>query len=448
MQWMNRQPIQVSKIVLILGAITGLALVVITPPFQVPDEGDHFLRAYQTSIFKLKLENRKGRIGADLPNSLLSTKMLFDNLALNPSRKVDSSLYAHALALKDGENAFCSRILPYPPVAYVAQAIGLAIGRAISPSPIVGFYLARIMNLALFLLMIACAVRWMPAMKWGLALLALMPMTLYEAASVSADAYTIGISFLMIAFLLHCAAGNEILNAREISFMLAGTVLLSLAKPGYSPLVFLAFLIPRQRFETGVRKFSVISGMLILALAIGIFSVYAMRGLVLGPPGVDSAGQLRFILAHPVHYLAILFRCIFRASQFGSFIGWFGWLELRLPLWIIIPYGLLLIATAFEKRRFFVNNRQWLLVAGLFALLAALIFTIQYLSYTPVGKRSIDSVQGRYFIPFAPLFLLLLNSRHISFSIDERAFARRLLIGFIIFSHVVSAAMLIQRYYI
>jgi uncharacterized membrane protein len=445
---MNGNPGQISKIVLILGAITGFALVVITPPFQVPDEGAHLFRAFQTSTLNLKLENRNGRIGAELPHSLLATRMLFDDFALNPSRKVDLSLYSRAMALDDGESAFCSTILPYPPVAYVAQAIGLAIGRTVSPAPIVGFYLARIMNLALFLIMIMCALRWMPVMRWGLALLALMPMTLYEAASVSADAYTIGISFLMIAFLLRCIAGDGVLSIREISFLLAGTAFLAFAKPGYSPLVFIAFLIPRQRFGTGARKFFVISGMLILALAIGIFSVYTMRGLVLGPPGVDSSGQLRFILAHPAGYLATLFRCIFRASQFGSFVGWFGWLELRLPLWIIIPYGLLLLIVPFDKCRFVVNNRQRLLIAGLFALLAALIFTIQYLSYTPVGKRSIDSVQGRYFIPFAPLFLLLLSSRRISFSLDEHAFARRLLIGFIIFAHVTSAALLIQRYYI
>ncbi len=444
---MNCTTNRVSKIVLILGAITGFALIVITPPFQVPDEGAHFFRAYQTSTLNLKLENRDGRIGADLPRSLLATRMLFDTFALNPSRKVDRSLYGRALALKDGESAFCSTILPYPPVAYVAQAIGLAIGRTVSPAPIVGFYLARIMNLALFLFLIACAVRWMPAIKWGMALLALMPMTLYEAASVSADAYTIGISFLMIAFLLHCAAGDGILNAREISFIMAGTVLLSFAKPGYSPIVFLAFLIPRQRFGTGVRKFLVTGGMLILALAIGICSIYTMHGLVLGPPGVDSAAQFQSILAHPVGYLAILFRCVFRASQFGSFIGWFGWLELRLPLWIILPYVFFLIAVAFEKHRIFMNTRQRLFIAGLFALLAALIFTIQYLSYTPVGKRSIDSVQGRYFIPFAPLFLLLFKSRRISYSIDENTFVRRLLIGFIIFVHVTSAALLIHRYY-
>jgi uncharacterized membrane protein len=424
-----------------------MTMIVITPPFQVPDEGAHFFRAYQTSTGNLKLENRGGLIGAELPRSLLETRKLFDNIPLHSSHKVSKDLYGQALALNSSDPVFCWTILPYPPAAYTAQSIGILIGRAVFASPIVWLYLARFLNLALFLLMISYAIRWMPEMKWGLALLALMPMTLYEAASASADAYTIGISFLMIAFLLRCAAAERNLSIGDIGFMLAGAALLALAKPGYSPIILLAFLIPAKRFGTRMRKVFVIGFMLIIALAIGIICIVAMRDYVWAPPGVDSAAQLRFILAHPFDYIAMAFRCIFRASQFGSFIGWFGWLELRLPLWIIIPYGLLLIAVPFDRRRNLLNNKQRLFIGGLFALLVSAIFAIQYLSYTPVGKRSIDSVQGRYFIPFALLPLLLFNSRHFSFSIDQNDFVRRLIIGFIVLAHITSAIILVRRYY-
>jgi uncharacterized membrane protein len=437
-----------SKMVFILGAITGLALIIITPPFQVPDEGAHFFRAYQTATSNFSLENRDGRIGANLPRALLDTRMRFDHFALNPSCKVSKSLFERLPAVVEGETAFCSVILPYPPAAYAAQAIGITIGRVASARPLVWLYFARVMNLALFLLMAVNAIRWMPELKWGMALLALMPMTLYEAASASADTYTIGISFLIIALLLRCAAGVGCLSDRDIRFLLIGSALLALAKPGYSPLIMLTLLIPAQRFGTQRRKLIVFGGMLIIVLTIGTISIITMRHMVIGPPGVDSAEQLRFILNHPLKYFVIVFRCIFRASQYGSFIGWFGWLELRLPLWIIIPYALLLIAVAFDKRSAFTNSRQRIFIGALFGLQAAAIYTIQYLSYTPVGKRSIDSVQGRYFIPFAALFLLVFCSRRISYSIDEHALARRLVIGFIIFAHVVSAALIIQRYYL
>jgi uncharacterized membrane protein len=437
----------ISKIFLILGTITGFVFIIITPPFQVPDEGAHFFRAYQTSTWNLKLDKRDGRVGADLPRSLMETRRLFDDIPLHPSRTVNKSLYNQALSLNARDSAFCWTILPYPPVAYIGQSVGIWIGKAVSASPLIWLYLARIFNLLLFLLMAFYAIRWMPEMKWGLALLALMPMTLYEAASTSADVYTIGISFLMTAFLLRCAASDHKLILRDIFILLAGTALLALAKPGYSPIILLAFLIPAKRFGSQKRKLLAIGGMLAIALIIGVFCIFAMRDFVWAPPGVDSASQFRFILTHPFFYVALVFRCIFRASQFGSFIGWFGWLELRLPLWIIIPYFLLLALVAFERKKNPVTMKQRWIIGGVFALLVYAVFTMQYLSYTPIGKRSVDSIQGRYFIPFAPLLLFLFYSRRISFSLEENAILRRLLIGFVVFAHAASAVLILKRYY-
>ncbi len=440
---------QLWKTVLVLGSITGIILVFVTPPFQVPDEGAHFFRAWQTSAFNLRLEQPEGRPGAYLPRSVRDTKQLFDDIPLNPSARMTRDRFERAMSLAAKDPAFASIILPYPPVAYMAQTVGIWIGEIASAPPIISFYLARIMNLALFLFMVTWAMRWIPDMKWGLALLILMPMALYEAASVSADAYTTGISFLMIAFLLRCITAEGQFNTKQISFMFVGTVLLTLAKPGYAPIILLALLIPTCRFGTGRRRLAVIGGMLALAFVIGLAVMFAVRHYELGLPGSSNAEQLRFILTHPFTYLGTCFRCIFRASQYGSFIGWFGWLELRLPLWIILPYGLLLIAVPFERRIFLVLNRnQRLFVGGLFVLLGAIIFTIQYLSYTPVGKRSIDSVQGRYFIPFAPLLLLVFNSSRSFFSIGDHIVARRCLVGFVVFVHVVSIALLIRRYYL
>lgn len=443
------EPHRLWKTVVVLGAVTGLALVFITPPFQVPDEGAHFFRAFQTSTFELGLEQREGRIGADLPRALRDFVDLYRDIPLNPERKFNQELLTRSWSVSDDrqERVFTGTILPYPPAAYAAQAGGIAIGRIFSPRPIVWFYVARIVNLALFLLIVACTIRLTPDMQWGLALLALMPMTLYQAASISADGFTIAVSFLMIAFFLHCMTGAGLLTRNQIGFMFIGTALLALAKPGYLPLVLLALLVPTARFGTMRRRLAAVGGVLLAATIIGVASIAFLHDKVIGLPGSDSAAQLEYIGSHPFAYIAICLRCIFRASQYGSFIGWFGWLELRLPQWIIITYWLLLIAVPLTRRRPILTRRQWAFIAVLYALLVAVIFTIQYLSYTPVAKRSIDSVQGRYFIPFAPLLLLLFTGRRVPFSIDDHRWARRCLIGFIVFTHGVMAALLIKRYY-
>ncbi len=63
-------------------------------------------------------------------------------------------------------------------------------------------YLARFANLLLYVLIVYSAIKLTPVHKWVFFLLALMPMTLYEAASLSADSFTIAVSFLLIALFL------------------------------------------------------------------------------------------------------------------------------------------------------------------------------------------------------------------------------------------------------
>jgi uncharacterized membrane protein len=439
---------RVAKIVLILGTVIGLSMAIMTPPFQVPDEDAHFFRAYQTSILSLRLEKRGGRVGAELPRCYLDTQLLFRGITFDRSSRVNAPMYKQALAMNDRSPAFSSPILPYPPVAYVAQAIGLFAGRSANAPPIISFYFARLFNLALFLFMTTWAIRLMPVMPWGLALLTLMPMTMFQGASVSADAFTIGLSFLMIAFLLRCAVQDQRLTVHHIVFMFGGAVLLSLAKQGYSPIIFLAFVIPFDRFGTRMRKAIVIAGLFIVTAAIGIMCLFAISDYSVGLPGSNSAEQLRLILAHPLAYAYKLAVSPFRSFCIESFIGWLGWLDTRLPKWILIPYSLLLIAVPFAERRASnVTRQQRWIAGGLFVLLGAIIFTVQYLSWNVVGRKIIDGVQGRYLIPFSPLLLLQFNNRRISFSIEDHPSARRALIGFIILVHVVTAVILIRRYY-
>ena len=170
---------RVAKIVLILGAAVGLALVFITPPFQVPDEDAHFFRAYQASTINLRLEKRsKYVVGAYLPRSYLHTQLLFRSLTLDRDARVHVSMYKSALCMRDSKSAFCSPILPYPPVAHIAQAIGMFAGRSAGTPPIVSLYIARILNLALFLFMVTFAIRLMPVLPWGMGFLFILDLSI------------------------------------------------------------------------------------------------------------------------------------------------------------------------------------------------------------------------------------------------------------------------------
>jgi hypothetical protein len=57
-------------LMLLLGALGSIPLVILTPPFQAPDEVQHFYRAFQLSDLRIRAEVQNGISGGTLPDSL------------------------------------------------------------------------------------------------------------------------------------------------------------------------------------------------------------------------------------------------------------------------------------------------------------------------------------------------------------------------------------------
>ena len=74
-----------ARAVLVLGALCGLAFVLVTPPFQVPDEPVHALRAYQIS--EGSFIPSAGGV-AVLPASLERVREPFGEIPFHPGARV------------------------------------------------------------------------------------------------------------------------------------------------------------------------------------------------------------------------------------------------------------------------------------------------------------------------------------------------------------------------
>ena len=99
-----------------------------------------------------------------------------------------------------------------------------------------------------------------------------------------------------------------------------------------------------------------------------------------------------------------------REVYLDSFVGRFGWMNKHLPGWHIDLYLLALLATALLSSGAGVRAglKDRLLCVSLFLAGLAIVETGMYLYWTATGQNYVYGVQGRYFIPYAPLFLLFL----------------------------------------
>jgi len=131
-------------------------------------------------------------------------------------------------------------------------------------------------------------------------------------------------------------------------------------------------------------------------------------------PGASYNDQKAYILEHPVYFPKVILNSIFNPDQtyLSSYIGRFGaFLDVPMPLWlIIISYLVILFVTVGEKNEHAFSVRQRIVIfLSMFSSFVLLLLS-QHLTWDPVGKGSVDLIQGRYLIPLFPLLFAAIGN--------------------------------------
>ena len=226
-----------ERVFLGISLLFGLAFAFITPPFQVADEPSHLFRSWQISEFNLFKYNDKA------PESLVHLSTMANRMMFMAHEKtgIDELTSLAEIELNEEDQSTVETpnyILPYLP-----QALGISLGDWLGINPLGQFYLARILNLLVCLFILFQAIRITPVLKWLFFLLSLLPMVLYQMASLSYDAMTISLSFLLTAILFKLAFGTSSqISIRDLASLFIVSAFLALCKPPYY-IIALAFLI-------------------------------------------------------------------------------------------------------------------------------------------------------------------------------------------------------------
>lgn len=200
-----------------------------------------------------------------------------------------------------------------------------------------------------------------------------------------------------------------------VSFMLACNI-----KAVYAPLLLLVLLLPRSKFASrGQAVYVKVISMVLMLVAVGgilldisgdINVIQDTRG-----DGADSAGQIAFVLSHPLTYFGYFISALWNGFQVylldSPRLTW-AYLGSCSGIWATFSLMLVLFTcytdndTAFAQRVSWQQRIGLLLVAG---IATGLMFTAMYVGFSAVGSSSFGGVQGRYMLPILPLFALLLS---------------------------------------
>jgi uncharacterized membrane protein len=421
----------------IFGCLFGFIILFVTPPFQVPDEINHFYRAYQISEGQMKALKQNSRLGGYVPKSLVKITEPFLGLRWNMNAKTNFETIIDQLQTPLDANNKIFVDFPntsvYSPVSYFPQSISILVLRKFNLPPLYIFYCARISALLFWLLSIFHAIRTMPFYKWFFTFLALLPMSLFINMSLSADVVTNLLSFNLIACIFKLAYVEQNISLKNIIIPAVMAIFLVTAKFVYAPIVLLFLLIPKSKWNTDkdyyTQAITFISIFFVtiligsksindLYLPYNVYNKNFRDGITL-VQCADMHEQIHYILNHG-SYLWHVFGSSMKHTfdmYYQGYIGTLGWIDTKFPIWFIHLSYLILFTIALldngEAIKLNMNDKFIILIDMI--IIIGLILLSQHLTWDCVGGDIIANLQGRYFIPVFPLFFMLFYNRRINY---------------------------------
>ena len=414
-----------ENMVLILVSVIGISMAVINPAFQECDGPSHFYRSMDVSFGNIlgsfaNLTHEDGVIY--VPENV--QEIAYRKLTPNGSEGTGylEYLQTHKFSKNKIKMTYYDSVTS---VVYWPQGLGIFLGRTFNFSIYGVILMGRIFNLLAYMGLAYAAVRFMPFYKNLMAMLAVMPLSIYQASSLSQDAVLNGAGFLFVALCCYYAFDEKVkLNWKKT--LLLGILLLTmlLSKYVYACLGLLVFMIPKDKFNSrkdywksfviALLPLTIIGGYVIFQLSSGISGLQAGAG-----DGADTMTQMQYLKTYPIAAVKVIISTlIVNLNDYLQQLNILGSMNYPLTLLAVIEpcflLGVGLLDGQEVRDRIKIKHRILILLA--FVITFAAIMIGLYIGdgiANPVGSSVINGIQGRYFILMLILPFLALGSDHV-----------------------------------
>ncbi|MHB8439394.1 MAG: DUF2142 domain-containing protein [Acidimicrobiales bacterium] len=403
----------------------GIFFVRVIPPFWGIDELTHFNRVYQLSEGQL-IERQLGpyAYGGRLPIDVVRLEdYVYGDLQDAPVGKVDSIhkyqvFTAAPLASRTSEVTAPSGL--YFPADYVAPLAAIEISRAAGFNIGSTIFLARVFTLALFVAFGSVAL-WLlreSRSKWIVFTCALVPMSIFQASIINADSFATGLALLLFALIVRHWKNPGSVSRPVFLAILATATLLSLSKPNYLLVAFIAGFLPKVSFRGSLYRLRAVM-FAVPVICTGLWGAYTAKFVKAGniydlgqavASQISPIRQTRFIFTHPFQVLLYTVHSSETGRWFWEMIGNLGWNYVYLPIVLVCVVVVVLVLAALYSHHAasgtILSDRHldWLMLTVGSVTCLSIVYSF-YTTYTVVGEHSVQGVQGRYFLPALPFVM-------------------------------------------
>ncbi len=444
----THKKIKLETLYIIVAIPIGILYCLVNPLGRVPDEVYHARKALaisQGNIFSHADENGKAteivdsKIPVIVNKSTNSYKEAIEHIHEETGEPVEVEYNTMAL---------------YSPICHAPQAIGICLMKLLTNNVVLQFYAGRIVNMIFSIILVYFAIKLIPFKKIIVVFLGLLPITLNEFASLSADAITISMCILYISYVLYLKYGNiKEYSKKELILLFVLTTLIALIKIVYVPLALLLFLLPKEKFKSSKNRNYIIVTTIIIAILLNlIWLIYCSRFLIEFNPGVNSAEQIKYVLKHPITYMLIIFRT--NVVYFHNFVvslngEGLGHYNAQASVLYVFP-SIILFAFLFfvkdkeeENNKIHIDIKTRIITSIIFVSIIALIYSSIYIQWNIVSKQIIEGVQGRYFLPVLLLTSIIFDNDYLTV---KKKISERYIFVFMLFFNLSALANICFTY--
>ncbi len=433
-----------ENIFLIVCLLWGILFTFINPPFQGFDEVEHFYRVYAfsdgTINFKKITSHTDGIFTFKKPQTFSAqiipvsiVRLAVESKALNPyidenkvkhpHQKIKFSTIKQQAQYKLDKNfkTIVVHMIPsYTIMSYLPHTIVLTLMKQINANPIFMIFILRLCSLFLYTGLIYLSIKTTPVKKYLFTFLSLTPLAIYLGSVISTDHLVIGLSFLLTAYTLKLKYDKNIkqIRLKEIAIFFGLVFLLCVCKFTYLPMVFLFFLLPKEKFlSIKYRNLSFAVIFITCFLWITAFlsyNIYIFKGMF-SYYFKNTSQAMMSIFIHPTAYLTSMIKTIFTniSEYVQRAFSDFGFSDTQVHAGVIYSFiTLIILNTLFidkQEKPFDLKEKSMFM----FIILTVfwLTLTANYIIFVLSPNGLIEGFKGRYLIPVLPLFFMLFDNK-------------------------------------
>jgi uncharacterized membrane protein len=396
----------------ILAFIFGLALIFLQPLGSGNDEETHMARIFEMSLGPQFLIPNSYFNGNGIPSSFRQISYRQRSFLEPVTWEQIKKSIEYPIISKD-YITYQTRAT-YSPLNYLGQAILMGVVIRINNAFSLGlmYYALRLSYLLLYIILVYFGIRLIPSGKWVVFVLALAPMPMLQASWISADSVSNGLTFFLVAWVLHFANKTTKLNWGNLLVMLLLVCMVSSVKLNNLPIILMLFLIKPNQYP----KKWVYYAFWVVSLSLLVFLVLKWNMIAWnsdavrrGVEGTSPINLIAEVLSKPFQFLFDLFSYV-NHSIANVIPGWiamlgYGYWAIPPVIFYIFPLTLLCAILA-DFNSPFMKPQHRLALLLVFSILFFGTFALRMILGDAMEKQV--STHGRYITSIMPLLFLAL----------------------------------------